>query len=239
MSTKYVHLLTDKPTDHFPAFFNIFLRNKINLSLPDPVKGDTVLHVAFKQKNFDALMKMLENGGNPFLGNKKGETIEHYVQNSESEIRLKFDNTIRGLKEHPWKRKESLVHKAVRGNSLIGLSILKMIFASLESHNSEREKPIEIAIANENLEMSLFIMKNTKNVFEDVSLDKKCNDFLYNQITSNHVNPSLIQKYKTVWESFLTYRKDQGLNGIPECFAELEAIIAARWKNEEERITLK
>ncbi len=54
--------------------------------------------MAFKKGNFEALMAMLEKGGNPFIKNKRGESIESFLKNSEPKIQQNFESKIKELK---------------------------------------------------------------------------------------------------------------------------------------------
>jgi hypothetical protein len=117
------------------------LKSKDQLNTPDPTTGDTVLHFALKKTNLEALSAMLEHGGNPFIKNKKGESIESLLQRSEFEIPVKIAAKINELKSAPIQCKESPVHKSVRDNNVNRLKILKMCFASLESYNYHQERP--------------------------------------------------------------------------------------------------
>ena len=109
-----------------------------------------------------------------------------------------------------------------------------MSFASLESYNYNQERPIDISIENDNLEMALYIMKNTENnVFKDIFLAKKCSDFLSEKIVNKKLDFSLIKKYKIVWEAFFSQRREDHLEGMPKNVTELENLMQ-EWLQDEE-----
>lgn len=91
-----------------------------------------------------------------------------------------------------------------------------MFGACLETYNSTQEKPIDIAMKEGNLEIVLYIMKYTKNVFEDSCLARKCFDFLSEKIASKKVDPILIDDYTNIWKTFLQYGIEHNLNEILE-----------------------
>ena len=192
------------------------MKSKEQLRIPDPINGDTVMHMAFKKGNFEALMAMLEKGGNPFVKNKRGESIVSYLQASEPEIQQKFEPKIKELKIKALlasiKSEESPVHRSVRENNLKRLKRLRMFCATLESYNSMQEKPIDIAMKNGNLEIALYIMKYSQNVFDDSSRALKCFDFLSEKIASTIVDLTFIEDYTNIWKTFLEYGIEHRLN---------------------------
>ena len=134
----------------------------------------------------------------------------------------------------PKQSKECPVHKAVRDNNFIKLKIFRMSFASLESYNYNQERPIDISIENDNLEMTLYILKNTEyNVFKDIFLAKKCSDFLSEKIVNKKLDFSLMKKYKIVWEAFFSQRREDHLEGMPKNVTELENLMQ-EWLQDEE-----
>ena len=69
-------LLSDFDSSVFPEFFHHFLGSSNDMNQPELENHDTALHIAFRERKFNALIKMIQNGGNPFLKNKEGLSIE-------------------------------------------------------------------------------------------------------------------------------------------------------------------
>ena len=51
------------------------------MSLPDPIDGDTVMHHALMKQRFCEFHQMLQQGGNPFVKNKKGQSAAGIFKN--------------------------------------------------------------------------------------------------------------------------------------------------------------
>jgi len=191
---------------------------------------------------------MLEHKGNPFIKNRKGESIdEHFsatniqqlTRNTQSQLEEiqnvdnifkkvgenieeiqnqleKRENIVQKLKDKiEYLRKQQLelltsnnfVHQAVMENNFYKLKWYRFFSASLESFNMKGEVPLEIAMKNENVEIMLYLMEHTNNVFENVSLAPKVFDFLAKKIKEkNEISPPLIEKYSETWEKFFNYR---------------------------------
>ncbi len=66
----------DSEEPQYPDYFNLFLEDAYELNQPELQNDDTVLHCAFKEGQFDALVKMIRRGGNPFVRNKEGKSVE-------------------------------------------------------------------------------------------------------------------------------------------------------------------
>jgi hypothetical protein len=69
----------------YPDYFNQFLEDAWEINQPELENDDTVLHCAFKEGKFDALIKMIQKGGNPFIRNKEGKSIELMMKSMPEE----------------------------------------------------------------------------------------------------------------------------------------------------------
>jgi hypothetical protein len=69
----------------YPDYFNQFLNDVSEINQPELENDDTVLHCAFKEGKFDALIKMIQKGGNPFIRNKEGKSIELMMKSMPEE----------------------------------------------------------------------------------------------------------------------------------------------------------
>ena len=139
----------DTENGSFPEFFKIFLFDKDQLSIPDPVDGNTVLHYAYKYERFVELKEMLKMGGNPFVKNMHGESIEFLIGLKKhcSEDFLEIDKMIEEAKQNmPEETNESLVHKAVRENDLKKLKLYHKFGALLSWYNLKGQTPKDVAI---------------------------------------------------------------------------------------------
>ncbi len=160
----------------FPKFFDIFLENSDELNAPEPTNGDTVLHIAYKKEKFNELLAMLEHNGNPFLKNKKGESIENYlkVEFSSNEILKKIKEKVETLKKETKdalkKTSTGVVHQATIERNLNKLRFYYFFSISLETFNGNGVIPLELALDSNDLEIVLFIVNSTKNIFENTSL---------------------------------------------------------------------
>ena len=109
------------------------------------------MHFAAKLGRFQELKAMLDNGGNPFLKNKSGETIEGLLktnptQQSQSTIVQEILNEAEQLKQRTtMETNESLVHSAVRKKDLKILKLYSKLGASLQTLNLKDQTPRELA----------------------------------------------------------------------------------------------
>ena len=142
-----------------------------------------------------------------------------------SDIHQRLKEKIEDLRSNDASKMTSagFVHQAVIECSLNKLRFYKFISGSLESFNSKKEVPLELAIHSNHLEIVLFIIDSTKNVFENTSLAPGVNDFLAKKIMEkNELTSPLIKKYQKVWEKLLKYRNAHNLIGLTdECVNEV------------------
>ena len=93
---------------------------------------------------------MLDNGGNPFLRNKSGQTVEGLLKTNstqQSTIVQKIIDVIDQLKQRtPVETNESLVHSSVRNKDLKLLKLCYKLGASLQTFNLKDQTPRDLAV---------------------------------------------------------------------------------------------
>ena len=108
------------------------------------------MHFAAKLGRFQELKAMLDNGGNPFLRNKSGQTVEGLLKTNstqQSTIVQKIIDVIDQLKQRtPVETNESLVHSAVRNKDLKLLKLCYKRGASLQTFNLKDQTPRDLAV---------------------------------------------------------------------------------------------
>ena len=108
------------------------------------------MHFAAKLGRFQELKAMLDNGGNPFLRNKSGQTVEGLLKTNstqQSTIVQKIIDVIDQLKQRtPVETNESLVHSAVRNKDLKLLNLCYKLGASLQTFNLKDQTPRDLAV---------------------------------------------------------------------------------------------
>ncbi len=102
-----------KSESSFPTFFNIFLKTEEEINVPEPVNGDTVLHIAYKKGRINELLAMMENKGNPFIKNKRGETIANYLESESCRTGIyeKLKEKVKELQNRDILKREDLLNE--------------------------------------------------------------------------------------------------------------------------------
>ena len=203
----------------YPDFFELFVADSRELNQPELENWNTVLHFAFKENQFEALTRMIQNGGNPFVRNKEGESVNLLLESLTEEqagIKEQLKEAIKNFEENfPCGDQESFVHCAARNNQLKLLKRYKFLQASFDSYNNKRQKPVEIAMESGQLEVAIYLMENTfgfflteeQNTYEpclttysqEPNLRDKCREFLSNQAEESLAD--LRDKYPLVFET--------------------------------------
>ena len=207
-----LHLPDPESGSDFPRFFNVFIDDVDNLHQPDLEFGDTAMHFAAKRNQLRALLSMIRKGGNPFIKNLGGETAESIVRNLRDEVpaeeRTEVLNAIEGyLEKFPPKPYDSLVHSAARQNELGRLKVMKFFGANFESYNERRQLPLDVAIEAKHLELSLYLMLNTDQLFKDSDLVKRCFEFLIVQAREFSFTANLAGRYLKVFQKCFEIQK--------------------------------
>ena len=108
------------------------------------------MHFAAKLGRFHELKAMMDNGGNPLLRNKCGQTVEGLLKTNptqQSTIVQKIIDVIEQLKQRtPVETNESLVHSAVRKKDLKILKLYYKLGASLQTLNLKDQTPRDLAV---------------------------------------------------------------------------------------------
>ena len=203
----------------FPEYFDKFIAISNELNKPELTNWDTVLHFAFRENQFVALIRMIQNGGNPFIRNKKGESVITLLESlteEQAQIKEQLQEAIKNFEEkYPSTDQESGVHSAARKNQLKKLKRYKLFSASFDPYNNKRQKPVEVAMECGHLEVALFLMENTDGFFprdewktfapflstysQDPNLRNKCLKFLANQ--TPEALDALKDKYPLVFKN--------------------------------------
>ena len=171
------------------------------MSLPLASNGGTVLHLAFKKAQFEILDQMIMEGGNPFVEDEEGQSIEMLVQgmSDDNEFKSRLIESIEIFFErHPRRDKEGLVHSAVRQNNLLKVKILKFLNGRFDTFNNFKQLPIDIAMENNSLEMFLYLLSETDELDRTNPVSQKCQMFLADKIDEKAFTADLAIKYKPV-----------------------------------------
>ena len=174
---------------------------------------------------------MIQNGGNPFIRNKKGESVITLLESlteEQAQIKEQLQEAIKNFEEkYPSTDQESGVHSAARKNQLKKLKRYKLFSASFDPYNNKRQKPVEVAMECGHLEVALFLMENTDGLFpreewktynsflptysQDLNLRRKCVEFLANQAPES-LN-ALKEKYPRVFKIYEDVGVSEAENG--------------------------
>jgi len=164
---------------------------------------------------------MIKSGGNPFLRNKEGASVNSLIDNlteDQADVREQLKEAIKNFFEEQKRigeeggHRESAVHAAARNKNLKLLKRYKLLQASFDSYNYQGQKPVEVA----HLEVAIFLMQHTHGFFQeeennicesylttysqDPKLREKCLAFLRGQPTDSM--DALKVKYPRVFESY-------------------------------------
>ena len=215
-----------------PDFLQDFFQHPDDMSMPLASGGGTVMHLAFKKGEFELLDQLIIKGGNPFVENKEGQTIEMLVQGlgDDNKFKAKLIRNIEIFYErHQRNPKESLIHSAVRQNSLGKVKILKFFGGRFDTFNHFKQVPVEIAVENGHLEMFLFLFSITGNFNGKDKVTQKCRQFLADQIERKSFTAYLVNKYKPVLEKFFRSRgtTENTLKTIMETLAKSSDVSAS------------
>ena len=108
------------------------------------------MHFAAILERYPELKAMLDKGGNPFLRNNQGQTVESILRSTtdqDSRLVEEIFNNIDLLKRRtPQETNESLVHSAVRRNNFKKLRFYHRLGASLDTYNLKGKTPRDLAV---------------------------------------------------------------------------------------------
>ena len=152
---------------------------------------------------------MIQMGGNPFISNKMGDSIESLVGSlcrEEEDIKNQILAEINAFKtSFPPSEKEGLVHSAVRQNNLKLAKVLQMLGASFDSYNNKRERPLDIAIDNKCNRMAVFVLNSMDRAVEEEDKAKKYSCFINSLINSEEF-PDILRSHCS--EIIKTFQED-------------------------------
>jgi hypothetical protein len=154
---------------------------------------------------------LLQNGGDPFLKNKNGESIETYLKDRGDfkhlkilveEARIKKSSDIAG--------KNNFIHKAVEDGSLRWLAIYSALGGNFYCFNEKGERPIDVAIGLDNADIMLYVLNQSQRLLEDQNFVSRVIQFLKIKVLEQKINKSQAQKYKTLWNNLIEKGAENG-----------------------------
>jgi len=142
---------------------------------------------------------LLENGGDPFQKNKKGESIESILNDMEDHDDLKslIETAKKNLSLKTTGR-ASLIHNAIEDGNILKLQIYSMLGGNFNSFNEKGERPIETAInlENANVEIVLFVLNRSQSLLEEENIFKFVFQYLEIQTDQKNINANILKKYE-------------------------------------------
>ncbi len=155
---------------------------------------------------------MLQNGGDPFLRNKKGESIETYLKDREDLQHLKtLLEQARIRKNSDTKEGANFIHKAVEEGSLTWLKIYSILGGNFYSFNQKGDRPLDVALnPHANTEVMLYVLNQSQRLFDDQNVFSRVLQFLKIQILEEKIDKSQVKKYNTLWNNLIKIGEDNG-----------------------------
>jgi len=133
------------------------------------------------------------------MKNKNGDSIESYLQNSEDLQNLKELVDQARISKNAAKTGENhYIHKAVETGSMQWLQFYAFFGGNFKSFNARGERPLDIAINEDNADLVLYVTSQCQELLDDQSIFCQVFNFLESQILDKKIRKSLLQKYKTL-----------------------------------------
>lgn len=159
---------------------------------------------------------MLENGGDPFQKNKKGESVESILNDMEDPEDLKslIDIAKQNLSVKTTGR-ASVIHNAIEDGNILKLQIYSMLGANFYSFNEKGERPIETAITNlenANVEIVLYVLNCSQSLLDEEKIFKLVFQFLEKETQQKNINETIIKKYEDSLLSLIEKATKRGKN---------------------------
>ena len=158
---------------------------------------------------------MLENGGDPFIKNMKGESIESILNDTEDheDLKLLIDTARKNLSLKTTGI-ASPIHNAIKEGNISWLKIYKMLGANFCSFNDKGERPIETAINldHANVDIVLFVLNQSQTLLEEETILKLVFQYLEAQVRQKFMNKSLVKKYEDLWQNLIKTGTKRGEN---------------------------
>jgi hypothetical protein len=153
---------------------------------------------------FRALEALLQNGGDPFLKNKNGDSIESYLQNREDLQNLReLVDQARVSKNSEDKGENKFIHKAVENGNMQWLQFYAFFGGNFKSFNKQGERPLDIAIKMANVDIVLYVISQSQELLENHDIFDQVSNFLQSQILEQKISNTLKQKYETLLQKLV------------------------------------
>ena len=153
---------------------------------------------------FSALEALLQNGGDPFLKNKNGESIETYLQNRDDLQSLKaLVEQARVSKNSSITGDNHFIHKAVENGSMKWLQFYAVFGGNFKSYNKTGECPLDIAIKKDNIDIVLYVISQSQELLENQDIFNHVFQFLETKFLDQKINRSQSQKYETLFKKLI------------------------------------
>ena len=128
---------------------------------------------------FSALKALLQNGGNPFIKNKNGDSVESYLQNRDDLQSLKaLVHQARVSKNSSITGENHFIHKAVENGSMKWLQFYAVFGGNFKSYNKTGERPLDIAIKKGNIDIVLYVISQSQELLESQDIFHQVYKFL-------------------------------------------------------------
>jgi len=164
---------------------------------------------------FSALEAMLQNGGDPFLKNKNGDSIETYLQNREDLLNLKeLVNQARINKNLDNTEENYYIHKGVESGSMKWLQFYAFFGGNFKSFNKNGERPLDIALKKANVEIVLYVISQSQELLDDQNIFNQVFHYLERQILDQKITKAQLQLkiYKTILQKLIRIGTDRNKN---------------------------
>ena len=148
----------------------------------------------------------MKNGGDPFIKNKNGDSIESYLQNREDLQNLKeLVDQARINQNSDHTEENYFIHKAVETGSLKWLQFYAFFGGNFKSFNKNGEMPLNIALKKTNVEIVLYVISQSRELLDDQTIFNEVFHFLESQILEQKISKYQLQlkSYKTILQKLI------------------------------------
>jgi len=164
---------------------------------------------------FSALEALLKNGGDPFIKNKNGDSIESYLQNREDLQNLKeLVDQARINQNSDHTEENYYIHKAVETGSMKWLQFYAFFGGIFKSFNKNGERPLDIALKKANVEIVLYVISQSQELLNDQNIFNQVFHYLESQILEQKISKAQLQlkSYKAILQKLIRIGTDSNKN---------------------------
>jgi len=155
----------------------------------------------------------LQNGGDPFLKNKNGDSIETYILNREDLQNFReLVDSARVRKNSEDTGQNHFIHKAVENGSMKWLQFYAFFGGNFKSFNKKGERPLDIAIKNDNADIVLYVISQSQELLDDQSIFCQVFNFLESQILEQKISKFQIEKYESIFKKLVKIGNENNKN---------------------------